>query len=441
MGTKFAFYGGCTTIGGTIIELAHDGYRLIFDLGRAVSRKMPTIQGEQPQDVIPRLLEMGELPDIEGLFCEAKDQDRIAKQTLVAISHAHLDHMALLPLLRHDIPVLVSKDTKRMLESLDEIAKGPGNPLQYLAIEDKELYIFGPFVIRFQPVDHDIPGASAIFIETPDGRFVYSGDLRLHGNHAKRTRAFVDAAHQFAPDLLWIEGTRALSDDLPEMIPERELVAPMVEAIRGTNSGVYFSFYPRNPERIESLKRAAGATGRKLCLLPSSAYLYSQFGGDLTEISLFQGRTTEVVDERIAWFSNMQLPVVTSEEVRNSEELFMIEMPFETLGELSKIQPREGGVYIHSNGHPLGPYDEDWSSFQEKLQLHRLAYRPIGSSGHASREEILSMIETISPHLFMPIHTHHPERFDVKQVQRVLPEVGVQYDVGDLLQKKPVKRF
>ncbi len=441
MGTKLTFYGGCTTIGGTIIELAHDGYRLIFDLGRAVSKKMPATQGEKLQDMICRLLDLGELPDIEGLFCEAADQDRIAKQTLIAISHAHLDHMALLSLLRHDIPVLVSKDTKRMLESLDEIAKGPGNSLRYLAIEDEERYIFGPFVLRFQPVDHDIPGASAIFIETPDGRFVYSGDLRLHGNHAQRTRAFVNAAHQFAPDLLWIEGTRARSDDLPEVIPEQELATPMEEAVRGANSGVYFSFYPRNPERVEILKRVAGVTGRKLCLLPSSAYLYSQFGGDLTGISLFQGSTPEDADERIAWFLKMQLPVVTLEEVRNNEQLFMIEMPFENMSELSEIHPGEGGVYIHSNGHPLGPYDEDWSAFQEQLELHSLAYCSIGSSGHASRREILSMIEMISPHLFMPIHTQHPERFEVKHVQRVLPEVGMQYDVGDLLQKNPVKRF
>ena len=58
--------------------------------------------------------------------------------------------------------------------------------------------------VEFFPVNHDVPGASAMRITTPDTTIIYTGDVRLH-NDDLHTAHLPNVAG--SPDLLIIETT------------------------------------------------------------------------------------------------------------------------------------------------------------------------------------------------------------------------------------------
>ncbi|MCL6518037.1 MBL fold metallo-hydrolase, partial [Alicyclobacillus sp.] len=210
---SWQFFKGIDTIGGTVIQITVDRYRLLFDMGRIFNPAVPVFDHVLVARDIRDMQRMGLAPAIPGLFEGDGTQAEAGVQTMVAISHAHLDHTGLLPYLRGDIPVLLTEDTHRLLRALDEVLDGPGRDLDYRPVSFNEPVSFGPLQITPVAVDHDTPGACGFLIETPEVRFVYTGDLRLHGLHPEWTREFARIARAFRPDVLFIEGTRADSED------------------------------------------------------------------------------------------------------------------------------------------------------------------------------------------------------------------------------------
>ncbi|SFU71737.1 ribonuclease J [Alicyclobacillus macrosporangiidus] len=426
------FFQGIGTIGGTVIRIAVDGHRLLFDMGRVFSPAVPVFDSVLAARGIRDLQRMGLAPCIPGLF-EGDGTDAPAGvRTMVAISHSHLDHTGLLPYLREDIPVLLTEDTHRLLRALDEVLDGPRRNLAYQPVPCGETVSFGPMRITPVAVDHDTPGACGFFIETPELRFVYSGDLRLHGAHPERTRDFARAARAFRPDVLFIEGTRADTEDNSQTLYEAELARHAAEVMQAAEAGVYFTFYPRHPQRAEAFHEAARASGRRLLLSAPSAYLYAAFGGDLSDIAIYGGGEESWTEAARAFVTAHGFEVVRPAELRGREHAFAVELGYERFIDWIDIDAKPGGVFIHSNGSPLGPYDPAWNNMLHWLEVFGLRLALVGSTGHGARDDILSIVETIQPRVLMPIHSMNPGRIGLPTVPRILPAYGRIYTADDL---------
>jgi ribonuclease J len=431
MAVQWRFYGGCTTIGGTIICIEKDGWQLVFDLGRAVDRDVPVFDDVIRERGAADLVRMGVAPNIPGLF---DDDSSAAAHTLVAISHAHLDHMAFLPWLRHDIPVLVSAETHLLIKALDESLDGPQAGVRYTEPDAQGRLTFGPFSIQMVPVDHDTPGACALLIDTGDMRFAYSADLRLHGLHPERTYAFAKRAREFCPHVLWIEGTRAEAIDNSNTDREADLPQRIRELVQCETGPVFFNFYPRHPERLQAFVEGTRATGRQVAVTAATAYIFEQFGGDLRNCVIYanssQGHAPTVQD----WLAAQSLRTIGPDDVRNMPERYVVELPYAQLRDLIDIEPPANGLYILSNGHPLGPYDRHWPNLQYWLQTFGLRTASAYSTGHACRTEIGHLIDMICPDVLMPIHSRRPELIGTPTIRRILPVLHRIYTSADLEQ-------
>ncbi|QSO50418.1 MBL fold metallo-hydrolase [Alicyclobacillus curvatus] len=429
---RFEFHRGIDTIGGTVIVIQCDDHRLIFDMGRIFNPSVPIFDTLNPSRGIGDLQRMGIAPKLPGLFEDGTEAPAGVK-TLVAVSHSHLDHVGLLPYLRKDIPVLLHEDTHRLLQALDEVLDGPGQPLDYRPVPSDSLMEFGPFQITVVRVDHDTPGASAFLIATPELKFVYSGDLRLHGTEPALTTTFAEKARAFAPDVLFIEGTRAQSEDNTMMLFETEVSDRLKEAMRDVRAGVYFSFYPRHPERLRAFREAAQATGRTLVVQAPHAYIYERFGGDLTGCAIYGGAEQDWTPLNRSWVLQRGLPVLTLADLKGKEDGYLIDFGYDRFRDWIDIDARPGGLYIHSNGSPLGPFDPAWNNMEAWLNAFGLEFVSVGSTGHGARGDVLSIIDTIRPRVLMPIHSLQPQRIGLKSVKRIMPQYGKVYRASDLL--------
>jgi ribonuclease J len=88
------------------------------------------------------------------------------------------------------------------------------------------------------------------------------------------------------------------------------------------------------------------------------------------------------------------------------------------LNELIDIKPTPGSVYIRSVNEPFDEEMEldsrrvyNWLNLFRLTQYGRRPDDRLHASGHASGDELMSMIGEMNPRRIVPIHTEHPEAF------------------------------
>lgn len=443
------FYGGIGTIGGTKIAVAEGGYRVIFDFGSTYAPGGDFWGGKvRARPGAARLRDMvalGYTPALDGIYRTGAAeslglQPGQGDTTQVFISHLHLDHMALVDLLADDMPVWMHHDALKLFRALALTGEEPAVPAGARGFDFGQPIAVGPITVTPIAVDHDIPGAAALLIETSAGTVVYTGDLRWHGANPELIDQFVAAARAARPKILLIEGTRLgeaeLYPDRAPTIAEPEVSGLVLEQLSGCTGLALTALYPRNTQRVENLARAVPSVGRTLVLAPEMACILSEMGGDLNGVALhLRAKDREALAGGTAanWLTDLLdrgVRTVDAAALRAAPSRYLLQLFYGDLAELVDLQPPEGSLFIHSNGEPLGRFDPAWDLFVRWLEFFKIPLVSVPSTGHASQADLVSIVEGIAPQVLMPIHSRGPERMVVAGQARELPEIGATYDIA-----------
>ncbi len=176
---QLTIHRGSHQIGGSCVELATDGSRIILDLGLPLPK--PDEKGQQiPEEASTSdLVASGLLPDITGLY-----QHHEPGVEAVIVSHVHGDHCGLASFVHPDIPVYASKGTAQLSE-VNAMFLPRVPTLQAISVLPKGTPIrIGRFTVTALLVDHSAPDALALLVESGGKKVLYSGDLRAHGRKA-----------------------------------------------------------------------------------------------------------------------------------------------------------------------------------------------------------------------------------------------------------------
>ncbi|NLL45700.1 MAG: MBL fold metallo-hydrolase, partial [Clostridiales bacterium] len=107
---QITIYRGTKEIGGTLVELKSGGSRILIDAGYPLFLNGMPIEDEVSTYPYNKLLELGVLPNIKGLYAwDSPEFDA------VIISHAHIDHYGLLRYVNPAIPVYLSGGTRKII--------------------------------------------------------------------------------------------------------------------------------------------------------------------------------------------------------------------------------------------------------------------------------------------------------------------------------------
>lgn len=442
--TKIKFYAGMRTIGGTIVCVSYGDDSIIFDFGRDYRPLDSIVQGgfNKLKNPVGEYIRMGILPHIDYLYGkkeiekynDIKPALGSKKNIKVFISHLHLDHMELMGLIDESVPVIMTKDGLNLYNHLEKIGEGIKGKRKFQSMDYNETVCCGDIKVTALRVEHDVLGACSFFIQTPDLNILYTGDLRTDGAHPEWTSGMIEKANEFGVDLLMIEGTN-IRESIPQKsklgdkrVTEGDIKKLTEEEIKKSNGVAFFNIYHRNLERISELYEAAKGAGRKLVLEPKTAYLAKDMLKMDDFLVLDDDRIEKISDEAEKAISD--IGKVSIEKI-NSEPLnYFIQNSFENLLLLLDIDV-ENGVYIHSNGSPLGDYDPNYGALKEFLNKLPLKFKYIGASGHAKAEDLRSVAEKIAPDWFIPLHSFHPENFVIDCGIRLLPEYGREYKFKD----------
>ena len=456
--TNIRFWGGLKTIGGTVVSVEYKNSRVIFDFGLTYDPATNIFDGQikrRSHGMVRDNLRLNLMPPIDGLYTAESlgsyQQDLIpaedyGQETAVIISHLHLDHIGAMGLIAPSIPVYVTKESHELYQALEVIGEGvPGNR-DYQSCDYGVSFSIGEINITPIQVDHDILGACAYHIQTPDGVILYTGDLRMHGKHPEQIDHFINEVNRLGLDALIMEGTTLGSVEemreaiignhlIPEgMTTEENIPEKMSDRLKETKGLGIFNVYHRNIDRLTGIIKAAQDSSRKAVFEPESAYLLNKL---TDEHDFLIYKSIETIFEEQAgtlpeWKLNLfnKHDTIRAEMINNNPGEYYLQNTYENVLELFDLNVREG-IYIHSNGVPLGDFDPAFENLKKILTKLKVDYAYIGAGGHAIPSHLKYIVDCIDPKILIPLHSFNPERLKPKSGIQLLADYGVDYVLKD----------
>ncbi len=438
---SLTFFGGIGAATGTKFAIEENGYRAHFDLGLAYMPGRLFWDGRVlvRQDAELRdLMAMGPAPSVSGIYrAEALAgtglQPGDAEHTALFLSHLHLDHSALLRFVAPEVPIYMSRASTDLLQRLDGSGWNLSGGHMVRSVEHGDLVEHGPLRVHCYDVDHDLPGAMGFLVETSAGLVAYSGDLRLHGRHPERVEGFVEEVRQQRPLALIIETTRAGEDVAlwGPQLPEKEMPARLLDALRGRTGLAFWNVYPHNVERVGAIAEVAAGVGREAVLEPEFAALLPAQAGIRTYATLAARRAAET-GTLPDWKRPLLAGALTADDLRRAPERYLLQLSYRHLPELIDLRPPAGSLWVQSNSEPLGRFDPAFANLQDWLEHFQLEYQSLQSSGHASESELRAITESIAPRFVFPVHGLKPECLAARGPTEILPRLGEVYQLRQL---------
>jgi len=449
--TSLTFYGGIGEIGGNKILLV-DGYKRVFlDFGMNFEKERKYYE---PPYLQPRnekhLLGLGILPPLKGLY---KNDENKPDIDAILLSHPHLDHYGYLKYVKDDIPIICGESTKTIIIAKELSGISASGYQIANRTKSRGLEMFKEFItfrtnkppsdtpIEFNPihVDHSVPGAYGLILETTDGNVVYTGDFRLHGPHKEMSEEFIAAAKESEPSALIIEGTNIVNAKISSEAEVKSKIIPVIEHTRGLAMA---GFSINDIDRLRSFYEAAQATGRKLAISMKQAYLLHNLKTD-SNISIFSPDDPNLLifvreKQRLyAWeqeIKDQYNNVIDATGVERMQHELILTTSFYDMNELIVIKPIPGSTYILSQSEPFNEEMEiDFEKLLNWLERFGIPQYHIHVSGHALPYQLKWAIKEINPQKVFLVHTEKPELYkrflSDLNMEIINPEEGKEYEV------------
>lgn len=405
---QFQFWGGLDTIGGNIVEIRTDQARVICDFGWTGNQEF--VQNFRGLSELEYLLLEEKLPAIADLYettsfqeMELSSFEDSSLHTAVFISHLHLDHMGMLKYLPSSISVYLSEEAYALYKVLVEVREEEPVSLNFFPFRYEERLIIGDITVIPKKSDHDIPGACALFIETADLRLIHSGDLRLTGRSPEAVEQWIQTASEWETDILLLEGTSfSFEEGEKKNVSEKELIRSWQKLLKMEKEQIiFFNPYIRNVERLKKIADETQQNGRIFVFEEAYArVLHAFYPAEKWNI------LNEPFGEKVAEYTDR---FYSLNDLKKSPEKFVLQ---NSLKNSDYIKFFSKGLYVHSNGEPLGDYDENYQPLIQKLEKHQFQLVELSSSGHASQRDLVEIAKRVKARWVVPWHTFEPQKMN-----------------------------
>ncbi len=411
--------GGLGEVGRNMTVIEHAGRLLVVDCGVLF-----------PEDHHPGVDLI--LPDFEYI------KDRLDDIEAIVLTHGHEDHIGAVPYLlrlKPDIPLIGSTLTLAMIEAkLKEHRIKPYT----LTVTEGQREKLGVFDCEFVAVNHSIPDALAVFIRTPAGTILHTGDFKMDqlplDGRITDLRAFARFGEE-GVDLFMTDSTNA---EVPGFTTSERDIAPAIETVfRGASRRVIVACFSSHVHRVQQVLDAAHANGRKVAMVGRSMLRNMGIAENLgylkvpPEVLVDLNKLTDYPDDKIVLIctGSQGEPMAALSRMANRDHKIEVGEGDTVLLASSLIPGNENAVYRIINGLMRLGADV----------VHK-GNAKVHVSGHASAGELLYCYNIVKPANVMPVHgewRHLVANADlavktgVPRGRVVLAEDGVVVDLAD----------
>ena len=337
------------------------------------------------------------IPDFSYLI-ENKD-----KIKAILITHGHEDHIGSLSYLLRDVsaPVYATRLTCGLIEGKLKEAHISNYDLHVVKSGDE--FKAGSFKFGFFHVCHSIPDSCGIYLRTPIGTIVHSGDFKF--DHSPVDGELTDL-YKLAE--LGHRGVLVLcADSTNAQVPgytqsEAVVAKSLMEAYSDAKGRIILATFASNVSRIQMAVDAAVAYKRKVCVFGRSMVNVVNIALEMGYLTAPEG--TFIEPEEMNRYRDDRLCILTT----GSQGEPMAGLSRMADGSHRQVQIHAGDTVIIS----ASPIPGNETSVGRTIDnLMRLGAHLVTSSttkvhvsGHGSQEDLKTMLSLVRPKFFIPVH-------------------------------------
>ena len=337
------------------------------------------------------------LPDFSYVV---QNQDRLRG---ILLTHGHMDHIMALPYLLREIetPIYGTRLTLGLVErQLAE--KNPDRKADLRTIISGESLQLGPFRVSPFPVAHSIPDAVGFVIDTPVGKIVHTGDYKLDETPGGGTRTDLAAVRKLTQNEVLVMLGDSTNAERPGRTPTEQVVSETLDRLFSQARGqrIIIATFSSVLARLQEIVMLADKHGRKVALTGRSLVENVALARDLGYLEVPDHLLVDINDN-----TPREKLVILSTGTQGEPRSALNRM---ANGEHREIRVGSGDTIIVSAGTIPGN-EEDVSRMLNKLfeRGANVVYNAMATvhvSGHGSRDELRTMIETVRPRYLIPAH-------------------------------------
>ena len=421
---RLTFLGGLNEIGKNITLFEYGDDAFLIDCGMAF-----------PDDEMLGVDIV--LPDFTYV---EKNKDRIKG---VVITHGHEDHIGALPYLlkQVNLPVYGAKLTLALVDSkLKE--HGLSGKVKLNVVEPGSVVQFGKVSVEFIPVNHSIPDAMALGINTPIGYVVHTGDFKI--DCTPIMGPMFDLARFGA---LGTEGVLALLADStnaerPGFTPSERVVGESFANLfkKAENKRIIIATFSSNLHRIQQIMDAAVKDGRKVAVSGRSMINFVTIATELGYLHVPDGVLIDI--DLINRYPKDKMTIITTGSQGE---------PMSALTRMAYSEHRKVEVgpddYIIISATPIPGNEKTVGKVVNELMkrgcdvVYEKMY-DVHVSGHACQEELKIIHGLTRPKFFIPVHgeqKHLHKHANLAKSMGMPPQNVLITDIGKVVEITPDK--
>jgi len=381
-GLRIVALGGLTEIGRNMTVFEYKSKLLIVDCG--------VLFPEDNQPGIDLIL-----PDFSYI------RDRLDDVIGIFLTHGHEDHIGAVPYLlreRGDIAIYGSALTLALIT-----AKLKEHRITPLTREVREGGIedIGPFTLEFVAVNHSIPDALAVVINTGAGRVLATGDFKMDqlplDGRITDLRTFAHLGEQ-GVDLFMVDSTNA---DVPGFTPsEREIMPALNRVVASTKRRVIVASFSSHVHRVQQIIDVAAQHGRKVVFIGRSMVRNMKIAEDMGYLNVpanlvLDAKDLDQYDDNVVLIctGSQGEPMAALSRMANGDHQIRVGEGDTVILASSLIPGNENSVFRIIN---------ELTRFGAKV-VHK-ANAMVHVSGHAAAGELLYCYNIVKPKYVLPIH-------------------------------------
>jgi ribonuclease J len=322
------------------------------------------------------------------------------------ITHGHEDHTGALPYLLKDlgaanVPILGSKLTLGFIEG--KFVEHRIKNVRFREIQAGEHVAIGAFGCDFFSVNHSIPASLGLFIRTPAGNVLHTGDFKLDQTPIDGVHTDFAAISRFAKagvNLMLSDSTNANNPNFTKS--EAEVGKVLKQIIAGSKQRVIVASFSSHIHRIQQVCDAAVAAGRKVAVTGRSMLTNTRIAQELGYLK---------VDEKLLVDAYMAKDIPPDKVVilcTGSQGEPLSALARMANGEHRTVDIEQGDTVIIS-ATPVPGNEKAVTRVVNALskigaEVFDKQRALVHVSGHAGAEELKLMIALAQPDHFMPVH-------------------------------------
>jgi ribonuclease J len=338
------------------------------------------------------------IPQFEHIL---KQKDKVKG---IVLTHGHEDHIGALPWLIRwlSVPIYGSPFTLALVEGKLREAELL-HRTKLIPVAPRERLELGDLAFNFFPVCHSIVDGYGFGVETPAGKIVHTGDFKLDKTPIDNHRTDLEGFRAFSEDgveLLLSDSTNIEREG--HSLSERDIKGAFEDLFANAKGRIIVTLFSSHIQRIQQVLDISARYGRKIAVSGRSLVKNIEIADNLGFLRI---RTPLYMDTR-------EMPELPDEET----VLLLTGSQGEPLSALSRIARgehrhltiQEGDTVVMSSrfipGNTLAITRMINDMYRMGAEVFYESFRNIHASGHAYRDELCEMLNTVAPKHFIPVH-------------------------------------